>query len=103
MLDGSKEIPIRITGISSNEAIDEARFLTIPSEDSIEYIDNFGESKIVRKSGVIARYQSQKLNQVQGWVETGTPSETEAYLEEPIEEFISSLPKGFYIEQSRSG
>ena len=60
-----------------------------------------GESKIVRKSGVIARYQSQKLNQVQGWVETGTlPSETEAYLKEPIEEFISSLPKGFYIEQS---
>ena len=101
MLDGSKEIPIRITGISSNQAIDEARFLTIPSEDSIEYIDNFGESKIVRKSGVIARFQSQKLNQVQGWVETGTlPSETETYLKEPIEEFISSLPKGFYIEQS---
>ena len=100
MLDGSKEIPIRITGISSNEAIDEARFLTIPSEDSIEYIDNFGESKIVRKSGVIARYQSQKLNQVQGWVETGTlPSETEAYLKEPIEEFITRT-KGFYIEQS---
>lgn len=101
MLDGSKEIPIRITGMSSNSAIDEARFLTIPSGNSLEYIDSFGKSKIVRKSGVIARFDSQKLNTVQGWVETGKlPSATESYLAEPVNNFISSLPKGFYIEAS---
>ena len=102
MLDGSKEIPIRIVGTESNSAIDDARFLTVPTNNgSLEYIDNFGESKIVRKSGVITRFQSQKLNTVQGWVETGKlPSATESYLTEPVNAFISNLPKGFYIEQS---
>ena len=102
MLDGSKEIPIRIVGAESNSAIDDARFLTVPTNNgSLEYIDNFGESKIVRKSGVITRFQSQKLNTVQGWVETGKlPSATESYLKEPVNAFISNLPKGFYIEQS---
>ena len=102
MLDGSKEIPIRIVGAESNNAIDDARFLTVPTKNgSLEYIDNFGDSKIVRKSGVITRFQSQKLNTVQGWVETGKlPSATESYLTEPVNAFISNLPKGFYVEQS---
>ena len=102
MLDGSKEIPIRIVGAESNSAIDDARFLTVPTNNgSLEYIDNFGDSKIVRKSGVITRFQSQKLNTVQGWVETGKlPSATESYLTEPVNAFISNLPKGFYVEQS---
>ena len=101
MLDGTKEIPIRLKGSNGlNGVIDQATLLTLPSENGLNYIENFGDSEITRKSGTITRLQSRKLNTVQGWVQTLTlPSETEAYLEDKVAEFQSRLPAGYTLKQ----
>ena len=51
MVDSNKEIPIRIKAITnSNDITGDASFLSIPSGDSIDFIGNFGETFINKKS-----------------------------------------------------
>ena len=95
MLDSNKEIPIRVKGIrESSDIIGNTGYLSIPAKDGIDFIGNYGQATINKTSSYVTRRNSQRVNQVEGWIWTGTlPHKTEQYLEEKFNEFESSLPE----------
>ena len=101
MVDSNKEIPVRIKVIAnSNDITGDTSFLSIPSGDSIDFIGNFGETFINKKSGDITKINSQRVNEVEGWVWTGTlPSSTEMLIKNDIEIFKQNLPPGYWLQQ----
>ena len=99
MLDSNKEIPIRIKGIrDSSDITGDTGYLSIPTQDGIDFIGNYGQASINKTSSYVTRRNSQRVNQVEGWIWTGTlPHKTEQYLEEKFSEFESNLPPGYSI------
>ena len=99
MLDSNKEIPIRIKGIrDSSDITGDTGYLSIPTRDGIDFIGNYGQATINKTSSYVTRRNSQRVNQVEGWIWTGTlPHKTEQYLEEKFNEFESNLPPGYSI------
>ena len=99
MLDSNKEIPIRIKGIrDSSDITGDTSYLSIPTQDGIDFIGNYGQASINKTSSYVTRRNSQRVNQVEGWIWTGTlPHKTEQYLEEKFNEFESNLPPGYSI------
>jgi len=99
MLDSNKEIPIRVKGLrDSSDIIGDTSYLSIPSQDGIDFIGNYGETRINKTTSYITRRNSQRVNNVEGWIWTGTlPHKTEQYLEENFKEFERSLPPGYSI------
>ena len=99
MLDSNKEIPIRVKGIrESSDIIGNTGYLSIPAKDGIDFIGNYGQATINKTSSYVTRRNSQRVNQVEGWIWTGTlPHKTEQYLEEKFNEFESNLPPGYSI------
>jgi multidrug efflux pump subunit AcrB len=99
MLDSNKEIPIRIKGIrESSDITGDTGYLSIPTQDGIDFIGNYGQASINKTSSYVTRRNSQRVNQVEGWIWTGTlPHKTEQYLEEKFNEFESNLPPGYSI------
>ena len=97
MLDSNKEIPIRVKGIrESQNIIGDASSLSMSSDDGIDFIGNFGISKINKTTSYVTRRNSQRINNVEGWIWTGTlPSGTEQYIKQEVEEFERSLPPGY--------
>ena len=99
MLDSNKEIPIRIKGIrNSSDITGDTGYLSIPTRDGIDFIGNYGQATINKTSSYVTRRNSQRVNQVEGWIWTGTlPHKTEQYLEEKFNEFERNLPPGYSI------
>lgn len=99
MLDSNKEIPIRIKGIrDSSDITGDTGYLSIPAQDGIDFIGNYGKASINKTSSYVTRRNSQRVNQVEGWIWTGTlPHKTEQYLEEKFNEFENNLPPGYSI------
>jgi len=99
MLDSNKEIPIRVKGLrDSSDIIGDTSYLSIPTQNGIDFIGNYGETRINKKTSYITRRNSQRVNNVEGWIWTGTlPHKTEQYLEENFKEFERSLPPGYSI------
>jgi len=99
MLDSNKEIPIRIKGIKdSSDITGDTGYLSIPAQDEIDFIGNYGKASINKTSSYVTRRNSQRVNQVEGWIWTGTlPHKTEQYLEEKFNEFENNLPPGYSI------
>ena len=99
MLDSNKEIPIIVKGIrESSDIIGNTGYLSIPAKDGIDFIGNYGQATINKTSSYVTRRNSQRVNQVEGWIWTGTlPHKTEQYLEEKFNEFESNLPPGYSI------
>jgi len=99
MLDSNKEIPIRIKGIrDSSDITGDTGYLSIPTRDGIDFIGNYGQATINKTSSYVTRRNSQRVNQVEGWIWTGTlPHKTEQYLEEKFNEFERNLPPGYSI------
>ena len=97
MLDSNKEIPIRVKGIiESKNIIGDASSLSISSGDGMDFIGNFGVSRINKTTSYVTRRNSQRINNVEGWIWTGTLSSgTEQYIKEEVEEFERSLPPGY--------
>jgi multidrug efflux pump subunit AcrB len=97
MLDSNKEIPIRVKGIrESQNIIGDASSLSLSSGDGIDFIGNFGVSRINKTTSYVTRRNSQRINNVEGWIWTGTLSSgTEQYIKEEVEEFERSLPPGY--------
>ena len=97
MLDSNKEIPIRVKGIrESQNIIGDASSLSMSSDDGIDFIGNFGVSRINKTTSYVTRRNSQRINNVEGWIWTGTlPSGTEQYIKQEVEEFERSLPPGY--------
>ena len=99
MLDSNKEIPIRVKGIrESQNIIGDTSSLSISSGDGIDFIGNFGVSRINKTTSYVTRRNSQRINNVEGWIWTGTlPSGTEQYIKQEVEEFERNLPPGYYM------
>ena len=99
MLDSNKEIPIRIKGVrDSSDITGDTGYLSIPTRDGIDFIGNYGQATINKTSSYVTRRNSQRVNQVEGWIWTGTlPHKTEQYLEEKFNEFERNLPPGYSI------
>ena len=99
MLDSNKEIPIRVKGIrESSDIIGDTSYLSIPTQNGIDFIGNYGEATINKTTSYVTRRNSQRVNQVEGWIWTGTlPHKTEQYLKEKFKEFESNLPPGYSI------
>ena len=97
MLDSNKEIPIRVKGIKdSQDLINDTNSLSITSKDGIDFIGNFGTSRINKTTSYVTRRNSQRINNVEGWIWTGTlPYGTEQYIQTAVEEFEKSLPPGY--------
>ena len=97
MLDSNKEIPIRVKGIKdSMDIIGETSSLSIPSQNGIDFIGNFGTSRLNKTTSYITRRNSQRMNDVQGWIWTGTlPYGTEQYIQDEVKEFEKNLPPGY--------
>ena len=97
MLDSNKEIPIRVKGIrESKNIIGDASSLSLSSGDGMDFIGNFGVSRINKTTSYVTRRNSQRINNVEGWIWTGTLSSgTEQYIKEDVEEFERSLPPGY--------
>ena len=99
MLDSNKEIPIRVKGMrESSDIIGDTSYLSIPTQNGIDFIGNYGEATINKTTSYVTRRNSQRVNQVEGWIWTGTlPHKTEQYLEEKFNEFERNLPPGYSI------
>ena len=97
MLDSNKEIPIRVKGIRvSKDIIGDTSSLSIPSKDGIDFIGNFGTSRINKTTSYVSRRNSQRMNDVEGWIWTGTlPYGTEQYIKDKVYNFEKSLPPGY--------
>ena len=95
--DRNKEIPIRVKGIKdSMDIIGETSSLSIPSQNGIDFIGNFGTSRLNKTTSYITRRNSQRMNDVQGWIWTGTlPYGTEQYIQDEVKEFEKNLPPGY--------
>ena len=97
MLDSNKEIPIRVKGSRDTlDIIGDTSFLSIPSQDGIDFIGNFGKTRINKTTSYVTRRDSQRVNQVEGWIWTGTlPYGTEQFIKKDIEIFQNRLPPGY--------
>ena len=102
LLDGTKEIPIRMkSNIPERDIIGSTLSLSIPSLDGIESINSYSQANITRKSTNINKFQGQKMNTIQGWiVPTYLPSDTEEFVSNQIQSFKDELPIGYSLMQT---
>ena len=101
MLDGNKEIPIRIknNNIESKE-INQTSLLAIPGRNGIEYVENFSDISFKSEINQINRYQGSRLNSVKAAVYPGRlASSVLKDVEDELRQFENSLPSGYEIRQ----
>jgi len=98
MLDGNKELPIKLRG-SSTDSIESTQFLSVPSREGFDYSSNYGEFEVTNQANFVSRDAGKRQNQVAAWIWPGLlPSDTEKYLKEKIEIFKAELPPGYILE-----
>ena len=98
MLDGNKELPIKLRG-SSIDSIESTQFLSVPSREGFDYSSNYGEFEVTNQANFVSRDAGKRQNQVAAWIWPGLlPSNTEKYLKEKIEIFKAELPPGYILE-----
>ena len=98
MLDGNKELPIKVRG-SSIDSIESTQFLSVPSREGFDYSSNYGEFEVTNQANFVSRDAGKRQNQVAAWIWPGLlPSDTEKYLKEKIEIFKAELPPGYILE-----
>jgi multidrug efflux pump subunit AcrB len=98
MLDGNKELPIKLRGASS-DSIEATQFLSVPSLEGFDYSSNYGEFEITNQANFVSRDGGLRQNQVAAWIWPGLlPSDTEKYLKDKITSFEAELPPGYILE-----
>ena len=98
MLDGNKELPIKIRGMS-DDFMESIQFLSRPSEDGFDYSSSYGEFEVTNQSNLIARDAGKRENSVSAWIWPGLlPSDTEKFIAAKIEKFKAELPPGYILE-----
>ena len=97
MLDGNKELPIKIRGMS-DDFMESIQFLSRPSQDGFDYSSSYGEFEVTNQSNLISRDAGKRQNNVQAWIWPGLlPSDTENFIAEKIEKFKAELPPGYIL------
>jgi multidrug efflux pump subunit AcrB len=98
MLDGNKELPIKIRGMS-DDFMESIQFLSRPSQDGFDYSSSYGEFEVTNQSNLIARDAGKRENSVSAWIWPGLlPSDTEKFIATKIEKFKAELPPGYILE-----
>ena len=98
MLDGNKELPIKIRGLST-DPIESTQFLSMPSKEGLDYSSNYGEFEVTNQANFISRDAGKRQNQVSGWIWPDLlPSQTENFLADRLEIFKADLPPGYIFE-----
>ena len=98
MLDGNKELPIKIRGLST-DSIESTQFLSVPSKEGFDYSSNYGEFEVTNQANFISRDAGRRQNQVSGWIWPDLlPSQTEKFLADQLETFKAELPPGYIFE-----
>ncbi len=98
MLDGNKEIPIKLRG-SSNDSIRSTQYLSVPSNNGFDYSSNYGEFAVTNQANFVSRDAGKRQNQVAAWIWPGLlPSDTEKFLKDKIQTFRAELPPGYILE-----
>ena len=99
MLDGKKELPIRLKREQEAASdISQASLLSISGNNGTEYIENFSDIKLSRKLGAFSRYKGERENGVSAWTwPRSLPSVSEEFLREDIIKFKENLPIGLSL------
>jgi multidrug efflux pump subunit AcrB len=100
MLDGNKDLPIRVKSLGGvNSSIENIGMLTLSGPASLDYVESFGQTSLTRTSEFIQRNNGEKKNSVQGKIWTGElASGVESSIKKDIEAFRESLPSGYTLE-----
>ena len=67
MLDGNKELAIKIRG-SSTDLIESTQFLSVPSKDGFDYSSNYGDFEVTNQANFVSRDSGKRQNQVSAWI-----------------------------------
>ena len=105
MLDGNKDLPIRVKSLGKiSSSIEGVGLLTLPGQASVDYVESFGKTSLTRTSEFIERKNGEKKNSVQGQIWTGTLASTvESSIKKEINEFEQSLPAGYSMYSDGEG
>ena len=101
MLDGNKEIPIRIKNKNREASeINQAALISINSPDGISYIESFADISYTSEINQINRYQGSRNNAVKAAVYPGKLASTVLNdVADELQAFEESLPAGYSIRQ----
>ena len=101
MLDGNKEVPIRIKNKNREASeINQTAFLAINSVEGFDYVESFSDISYTSEINQINRYQGTRNNAVKAAVYPGTLASTVLNdVAAELEAFEDSLPVGYSIAQ----
>ena len=102
MLDGNKEIPIRIKNKNlETKEINQTSLLAIPGANGFDYVESFSEVSYTSEINQINRYQGSRNNAVKAAVYPGgLASSVLQDVSKELKEFEESLPIGYSLSQS---
>ncbi|MDA8885602.1 efflux RND transporter permease subunit [Porticoccaceae bacterium] len=101
MLDGNKEIPIRIKNKNRESSeVNQAAFLAINSAEGFDYVESFSDISYSSEINQINRYQGSRNNAVKAAVYPGTlGSNVLTDVADELRAFEDSLPTGYSLKQ----
>ncbi|MDA8903132.1 efflux RND transporter permease subunit [Porticoccaceae bacterium] len=101
MLDGNKEIPIRIKNKNRESSeLNQAAFLAINSAEGFDYVESFSDISYSSEINQINRYQGSRNNAVKAAVYPGTlGSNVLTDVADELRAFEDSLPTGYSLKQ----
>ena len=101
MLDGNKEVPIRIKNKNREASeVNQTAFLAINSAEGFDYVESFSDISYTSEINQINRYQGTRNNAVKAAVYPGTLASTVLNdVADELKVFEDSLPVGYSIAQ----
>ena len=101
MLDGNKEIPIRVKNKKREASeINQAAFLAINNAEGFNYVESFSDISYISDINQINRYQGSRNNAVKAAVYPGKLASTVLKdVADELKAFEDSLPTGYSIRQ----
>ena len=101
MLDGNKEVPIRIKNKNREASeVNQTAFLAINSAEGFDYVESFSDISYISEINQINRYQGTRNNAVKAAVYPGTLASTVLNdVADELKAFEDSLPVGYSIAQ----
>jgi multidrug efflux pump subunit AcrB len=101
MLDGNKEVPIRIKNKNREASeVNQTAFLAINSAEGFDYVESFSDISYTSEINQINRYQGTRNNAVKAAVYPGTLASTVLNdVADELKAFEDSLPMGYSIAQ----
>jgi len=98
LIQGSKEIPIKILSNQSSNPIQGIEDLSFPGLAETQNISSFGDFKVTSRPNFINRFQGIKQNGVRAWIwPDKLASDTEQIIQEAVTNFSNNLPEGYQL------